>query len=255
LTFWRPQRAGLGGEPKFMDMGHLRYGIPIALDGREIGCGVGAFSELSPTLAPAAGTSGPYNQLFPLQDSADDAAPSPARTLSLTLDVGACLRAHGVDPTGQQVRLPLEAVTESRPGGTDRTAQTIAVCLPGCTPPASGGPAGGNTDGGPTNSEHPDLSIASVTGTDAGGDCQLTIQIANRGTAMSAPSDTRIQAGGGASSTDSTVTTQSIPAGGSEATVTTIPGSCAGRTFTVTADSAGSIAELDEANNAWTGGA
>jgi hypothetical protein len=140
MTFWRPQRAGIGSEPAFVDMGHLRYGIPIAVDNRELGCGASRFSGLSPTLTPAPGASDDiYNQLFPLQDSADDAAPGPANTLKLTFDVGGCMRANGIDPTGQQIRLPLEAVDESRPGGTDRTAQTIAVCLPGCTPPAQQG--------------------------------------------------------------------------------------------------------------------
>jgi hypothetical protein len=143
LTFWRPQRAGLGSESDFMDMGHLRYGIPIALGDRELGCGASSFSGLSPTLAPApAASDGVYDQLFPLQDSADDAAPDAAKTLKLTFDIGGCMRANGIDPAGQQIRLPLEAVDESRPGGTDRTAQTIAVCLPGCAAP--GPPPGGS---------------------------------------------------------------------------------------------------------------
>jgi hypothetical protein len=145
LTYWRPQRAGLGSEAAFVDMGHLRYGIPITVGNRELGCGASSFSGLSATLAPAPGASdGIYNQLFPLQDSADDAAPNPANTLKLTFDIGGCMRANGIDPTGQQVRLPLEAVDESRPGGTDRTAQTIAVCLPGgCTQSAQQGPPPG----------------------------------------------------------------------------------------------------------------
>jgi hypothetical protein len=152
LTYWRPQRAGLGSEPDFVDMGHLRYGIPVSLGNRELGCGASRFSGLSQTLAPAPGASdGIYNQLFPLQDSADDAAPNPANTLKLTFDIGGCMRANGIQPAGQQIRLPLEAVDESRPGGTDRTAQTIAVCLPGCTPSAQqqGPPQGGSPPQGP----------------------------------------------------------------------------------------------------------
>jgi hypothetical protein len=146
LTFWRPQRAGIGSEPDFVDMGHLRYGIPVAVGNRELGCGASRFAGLSPTLAPAPGASDDiYNQLFPLQDSADDAAPDAANTLKLTFDIGGCMRANGIDPTGQQVRLPIEAVDESRPGGTDRTAQTLAVCLPGCTPPTNQGPPQGGS--------------------------------------------------------------------------------------------------------------
>jgi hypothetical protein len=153
MTFWRPQRAGIGSEPDFVDMGHLRYGIPVAFDNRELGCGASRFSGLSPTLVPARGASdGIYNQLFPLQDSADDRAPDAANTLKLTFDIGGCMRANGIDPSGQQIRLPIEAVDESRPGGTDRTAQTIAVCLPGCTPSPQQGPGppqGGSPAGTP----------------------------------------------------------------------------------------------------------
>ena len=152
LTYWRPQRAGLGSEPDFVDMGHLRYGIPVSLGNRELGCGASRFSGLSATLAPAPGSNdGIYNQLFPLQDSADDAAPHPANTLKLTFDIGGCMRQNGIEPSGQQIRLPLEAVDESRPGGTDRTAQTIAVCLPGCTPSAQQGPpqSGSPSQGAP----------------------------------------------------------------------------------------------------------
>jgi hypothetical protein len=146
LSFWRPQRAGIGSEPSFVDMGHLRYGIPVALGNRELGCGASRFSGLSPTLSAAAGGgSDPYNQLFPLQDSAGDATPNRANQLKVTFDIGGCMRANGVDPAGQQVRLPIEAVDESRPGGTDRTAQTLAVCMPGCTPQSGmGPPQGGN---------------------------------------------------------------------------------------------------------------
>ena len=141
MTFWRPQRAGIGSEPDFVDMGHLRYGIPVTFANRELGCGASRFTGLSPTLVPVTGASEDiYNQLFPLQDSADDRPPDAANTMKLTFDIGGCMRANGIDPAGQQIRLPIEAVDESRPGGTDRTAQTIAVCLPGCTPPAQHGP-------------------------------------------------------------------------------------------------------------------
>jgi hypothetical protein len=141
MAFWRPQRAGIGSEPDFVDMGHLRYGIPVSFGNRELGCGASRFTGLSRTLAPAPGASGDiYNQLFPLRDSADDRAPDAANTLKLTFDIGGCMRANGIDPAGRQIRLPIEAVDESRPGGTDRTAQTIAVCLSGCTPSAQQGP-------------------------------------------------------------------------------------------------------------------
>ena len=136
LTFWRPQRAGLGTEPAFMDMGHLRYGIPISVGNREVGCGAQRFSGLSSTLStpPGLGAATSSTSSSRCRTRRTTRAPNAANTLKLTFDIGGCLRAAGIDPTGQQVRLPVEAVTESRPGGTDRTAQTLAVCLPGCIP-------------------------------------------------------------------------------------------------------------------------
>ena len=44
LRFWRPQRAGLGSEPAYVDMGHLRYGIPISVGSRQLDCGADRFS-------------------------------------------------------------------------------------------------------------------------------------------------------------------------------------------------------------------
>lgn len=248
LRFWRPQRAGLGSEPDFVDMGHLRYGIPVSVGNREVGCGASSFTGLSPTLSPApASASNPYNRLFPLQDSAADAAPNAGNLLKVTFDLGGCLRANGVDPTGQQVRLPLQAVTESRPGGTDRTAQTIAVCLPGCTPASTGGPAGGGTGGAaPGAGAKPDLAIGSILGSDVGPNCELAAQVNNSGSAQSFPTDTRFAVAG---SPDVVVPTQSIAAGGTQTASASIPGSCAGQTFTVTADSANSVDELSETNN------
>ena len=215
MSFWRPQRAGIGSEPDFVDMGHLRYGIPVAVGNRELGCGANSFSGLSPTLStPRGGGSGPYTQLFPLQDSAADATPDANNLLRLTFDIGGCLRANGIDPTGQQVRLPLEAVTESRPGGTDRAAQTIAVCLPGCAPNAGQGPAGGGgpAPGGPVaNADKADLAIDSVVGSDVGGNCQLTAQVANRGTAMAFPTTTHVSVtSAGAGNAEADLSTQNV---------------------------------------------
>ena len=258
LTFWRPQRAGLGREANYVDMGHLRYGIPLQVGGRELGCGAGRYSGLSSTLAAVPGSGdGAYDQLFPLQDSADDAAPSAANTMKVTFDLGGCLRANGIDPAGQTIRLPLQAVDELRPGGTDRTALTITVCMPGCTPPVQGGPPqGGNgSQGGPgQQSGTPDLAIDSVIGSDDGsGNCQITATVANRGTAMSPPTVTGVQATGGAGAVDTAFTTQNIDAGGHVSATGGITGSCAGRTFTLTADGDHTVNESSEDNNGWTG--
>jgi hypothetical protein len=133
LTFHRPQRPAIAGAESgaYVDMGHLHYGIPLQANNQEIAC-AGDYSALSPTLTDATTGSPDFAlQLFPLTDSADDAAPSADNTLSFTLDLGSCLRRAGVDPAGQTLRLNLTATGESRPGGVDRAAQTITVQLPG----------------------------------------------------------------------------------------------------------------------------
>lgn len=144
MTFWRPQRGGIGDEPAFVDMGGLGYGTPMTTQNgtQEFGCPAATYSGLSGTLRAGSGTD-VFTRLFPLRDTAADAAPDAANVLRFTLDLGACLRAAGEPATGRIVRLPLQAVTSSRRGGTDRAAQTLAICLPGCTPPSQNGPGGG----------------------------------------------------------------------------------------------------------------
>jgi hypothetical protein len=145
MTFWRPQRAGIGSEPDFVDVEHLRYGIPVTSDNRELGCGASATPDCRrPSCRPraratASTTSSSRCRIRPMTGRLM------RPTLKLTFDIGGCMRADGIDPAGQQIRLPIEAVDESRPGGTDRTAQTIAVCLPGCTPSAQQGPPQGGS--------------------------------------------------------------------------------------------------------------
>lgn len=133
LQVWRPQRQAIPGAETgtFIDQGRLHYGIVLTTaDGsREFGCS-GHYSGLSETLQAHAATSDPATQLTPLVDSAADAAPDPARTVGMTVDLAACLRAQGVDPAGQTVRATLTAAGESRPGGMDRGAQMFHVRLP-----------------------------------------------------------------------------------------------------------------------------
>lgn len=136
LTFWRPQRAAIPGAESgsFTDMGHLHYGVTIGGDGinREFSC-AGLYTGLSSTLTEES-SSGTFSdegaKLFPLVDSAEDEAPDPARTLSFTVDVGACLRRAGVTSAGRTVSVTLTAASEQRPGGQDRAAQMVRVTLP-----------------------------------------------------------------------------------------------------------------------------
>src|SRR5439155_16366742 len=129
LTIYRPQRAAIpGAEPgDWTDMGHLHWGIPLNANNHEIAC-AGHYSNLSSTLtAVSAGSEDFALQLFPLEDSADDGLPDGSRTLSFTIDLGGCLRAAGVAPSGLTLVLNVTATGESRPGGVDRTAQFVYV--------------------------------------------------------------------------------------------------------------------------------
>jgi hypothetical protein len=133
LSIWRPQRQAIPGAESgtFIDQGHLHYGVVLAsLDGRgEYGCG-GHYSNLSSTLSAQPVTEDKATQLTPLLDTANDAAPDRTNTLSFAVDLGACLRAQGVNPSGQEFRATLMAAGESRPGGMDRAAQMFSVRFP-----------------------------------------------------------------------------------------------------------------------------
>lgn len=262
LRVWRPQRSGIGGEDAFVDMGRLNYGIPMTTpDGsRELGCGASSYHELSDTLRADNGDD-VFGRLFPLSDSAADGV---SGQLGFTFDVGACLRANGVDPTGRKVALPITAVTESRRGGTDRTTQIVYVCLPGCATPSSGdqqagsgsGQPGGDTapagDGAPpAPSGKPDLAIDAVTGLTNAGNCDVTVTIANRGTVMAPSSTTRVELAGGAFAD---IQTESVDAGGQRTITGTVTGvMCFNKGVTATADQPGAIDEYQEDNNQWSG--
>lgn len=130
LTLYKPQRATLPGENgDYMDIGRLHYGIPLEVDGKEFGC-ANNYSGLSSTLSNTGTGSDFATQLFPLSDSANDQAPSPSDTVSFTIDIGACASANGVSVAGKTLGIAVSATGESRPGGVDRTAQTIRVKMP-----------------------------------------------------------------------------------------------------------------------------
>lgn len=136
MSLWRPQRMAIAGaEPgTFVDMGHLHYGLTITAAGTsagEHGCGAN-FSGLSATLQDHSVTppSDPQN-LFPLLDTAADAAPDAANQLAFTVDLAGCLADAGVsNPAGHTVRVTVTAATDGRSGGMDRAAQTFTVQFP-----------------------------------------------------------------------------------------------------------------------------
>lgn len=132
LTFWRPQRLSVPGAETgtYQDLGHLNYGVTLSTQSRQYGCR-SHITGLSGTLSARAGSSGDMAlELFPLKDSAADAPANPARTLSFTVDLAACLAAAGQPTSGATVNLELTAAGEDRPGGNDRASQAIAVRLP-----------------------------------------------------------------------------------------------------------------------------
>jgi hypothetical protein len=150
LSLWRPQRAALPGEAgSFFDIGHLHYGIPISTQSGETGCGAQFYSGLSPTLQTDQGSQDTfYNTLFPLLDTAADAPSSQIAQMSLTIDLGGCMAAHGA-LTSAPINIQISAVDAVRQGGTDRSVQTLSVCLPGCDPTQGQGPGGQPGPGAP----------------------------------------------------------------------------------------------------------
>jgi hypothetical protein len=144
LSFWRPQRAAFPGEAgPYVDMGHLHYGVGIAVPDGSDSCPAGDFSELSSTLsdAPSSGNSF-YDASYPLVDSAADAPPSSANKLGFTLNLDSCLGADGQATSGKEIGVGLAAADDPRGGASDSGEQSIYVCLPGCTVGDVAGPGG-----------------------------------------------------------------------------------------------------------------
>ncbi len=135
LTFWRPQRQGLGGADgtDYVDVGHLRYGIVLlgVVGGGgggpgEAACG-GTYSLPSDTLVDT-GAHG-QNDFWPLNDSAEDSAPSPASTLAFSIDLKTCVTQAGYS-TGQTFMLSLQAAGPDLGHGSNRSGQDFTVSIP-----------------------------------------------------------------------------------------------------------------------------
>jgi hypothetical protein len=144
LSFWRPQRAAFPGEAgSYVDMGHLHYGLGIAVPNGTDNCAADDFSDLSPTLSDAPASADPmYDASYPLVDDAADAPPSPANELGFTLNLDSCLQADGQATTGSEIGVGLAAADDPHDGASDSGEQTIYVCLPGCTVGDVVGPGG-----------------------------------------------------------------------------------------------------------------
>lgn len=134
ISFWRPQRAAIPGAepPGLIDMGGLNYVIhPPGITGSG-GCTNDEVRRDSAGLST--GTDG-YYQFF--TDTSVDGPPN-GSTITVTVDLAACLRRLGVDPA-QCARMSLD--TEMR--NASLASQTVWVRMPGATcrqlPPAGPG--------------------------------------------------------------------------------------------------------------------
>jgi len=165
LSFWRPQRAAFPGEAgSYVDMGHLHYGVGIAVPNGTDNCAASDFSELSSTLSAAPASSNSlYDASYPLVDSAADAPPSSANKLGLTLNLDNCLAADGQATSATEIAVGLAAADDPRGGASDSGDQSIYVCLPGCTVGDVAGP-GGNQGQAPPPPPPPPASSAAFLG-------------------------------------------------------------------------------------------
>lgn len=140
LTFWRPQRPAIPGAEggDYVDMGKLHYTV-FAPNGPPSGCKAEDYSNLSPTLR--LDSDGYYDIL---SDTAEDAPPDSGNLLSVTVDLGQCLRRAGI-PTEQCGSLGLEARTDA----ANNAAQGMWVRMPGasCQGPGPPPPAGAPGEG------------------------------------------------------------------------------------------------------------
>lgn len=145
LSFWRPQRAAFPGETgSYVDMGHLHYGVGVAVPNGTDNCQASDFSELSPTLSdtPSSAANSMYDASYPLVDSAADAPPSSANKLGFALNLDSCLAADSQATSGAEINVGLAAADDPRGGASDSGEQSIYVCLPGCTVGDVVGPGG-----------------------------------------------------------------------------------------------------------------
>jgi hypothetical protein len=129
LKFFRPQRLGISGigEPPFMDIGNLRYGITAVSPSRGFvpggsgGCPLGAY--LSPSSLAVVPGEGHHAAEGVLVDKAADTPANSMNQVTVTVDLNQC--AGGALPVNQPVKVDLSATTASLP--TDSTAQTLFV--------------------------------------------------------------------------------------------------------------------------------
>ena len=128
LTFWRPQRRPLPGEPGYSDppsawtdMGGLNHGAGVTETGAM--CSQSNFSTTDPNLRPLT-MEDRFGANYPgFRDLAPNQPASAANTLTYTLEITGCLEANGMgglfDEPGEDVAVTLNALVP-RGGGTQQ---------------------------------------------------------------------------------------------------------------------------------------
>lgn len=129
LTFWRPQRRPISGEPGYsdppsawIDIGGLNYRATVAdKDPGEFSCEQTAFPPPHPNLTPTDPTPEPGGGGF--RDQAVDQPASPANTFTYTLNMTRCLSSKGFSfEPGEERGMGFAAVV---PNGIDTAGVSV----------------------------------------------------------------------------------------------------------------------------------
>ncbi|MGE5408296.1 MAG: hypothetical protein ACM3NV_06760, partial [Syntrophothermus sp.] len=130
LTFWRPQRAHIEGDPgngAWMDVGHLAYAVGPQIMGSVAWCPQTSFSALDPVLKPL-GPGVPLPEFVPsdraFEDRSEDTPSDPANTFSATLNLTQCFASQGLPmPSG------FALITLAAPISADPTSSPPASAI------------------------------------------------------------------------------------------------------------------------------
>ena len=123
LTFWRPQRRRIEGEPgksEWMDVGHLDYTASARPRFSMIPshCPLSSYSDIDPDLTaqPSGDPLPPGFEESHLEDLKGDQPSSPANTFSYTLNLTACLASNGLSlSTTEPMNIEFQAWANSPP--------------------------------------------------------------------------------------------------------------------------------------------
>lgn len=123
LTFWRPQRRRIAGEPgqgEWMDLGHLDYTAsarpPFSTSPSH--CPLSSYSDIDPNLTaqPSGNPLPPGFEGSHLEDLKGDQPSSPANTFTYTLNLTACLASNGLSmSTTEPTAIEFQAFANSPP--------------------------------------------------------------------------------------------------------------------------------------------